>query len=133
MAAAAGDKIRSYWLGTSGLPAVEGAPVRVYTSGSRVGDVVAAARTDEPEIVGFAAGSCSTAGYGVPVVTEEGAHVLATVQTTVTQGQLLRATGSNKLVAAAGTAGNKYCAVALEARTNTGACWVRYEKGETDA
>lgn len=121
---------RSYLLGTSGLAAVKGRPVRMYITGSNAGDAVLAVTSMDAHVIGFAAGGCATAGFAFPVVDEEGAWIQANVNTTVVQGSKLRCGAGGQLWDAGATTGNKYIAVALKDRTNTGYVYVRYEKGE---
>jgi len=123
------DEILTYELGTSGLPARAGYPVRLYTTGALHGRVVGATGGMDQVVAGIAKADVATAGWAVPVAVNRGHRFQATVVTTVAAGAQLKikTRTSYDAAAAATTTGSRYTAVALQARTNTGLAWLEFE------
>lgn len=127
------DLILTYELGTSGLPAVAEMPVRLYTTGSVHARVVACTGGEDNDVVGVAKASVATAGRAVPVAVNPGHRFQATVSTTVAAGAKLKINNrSNYVAAAAATTGipSRYTARVLQARANTGLCWLEFAPRE---
>lgn len=123
------DHILSYELGTSGLPTVDGMPVRLYTTGSDHARVVNCTGGMDNVVMGIAKARVLTAGKAVPVAVNRGHRFLGTTSTTVVAGAKLKINnGSNYVAATAQPASTaiptRYTVVVLQARTNTGKTWL---------
>ena len=123
------DKILTYELGTSGLPARAGYPVRLYTTGSDHARIVGATGAMDNDVVGIAKADVATIGLAVPVAVDRGHRFQATVSTTVAAGAKLKINNRvSYIAAAAATTGipSRYTARVLQGRTNTGLAWLEF-------
>lgn len=121
------ELIRSYENATSGAMKASGSlPVRLYTTGTNHKRVIRATGGEDANIIGFAKAGVVTAGYGVAVL--EDGEFLGKTSTTVAAGDKVKI-GAGATYIKALTAGTRYCAKVLKARTNTGYTWLKAVPG----
>lgn len=124
------ELMNSFVNGTSGLPCSASLPVRPYltgtTSPSRVRRCTGG---EDSKAIGIVKRGVLTAGIAVAVAQNYGFQFLGQVSTTVSQGDKLSIKDGSAFKAAYLTAGLRFCAVALQSRTNAGQCWLMWVPG----